>query len=258
MKRLATLALACAMATPVYAQTLATVNGKAIPQAQYDELISILVERGETDTPELRERVKQDMINGAVFEQAAEKLGLDKKPDVRQEIALARQSILANALVADHNEKNPITDAQIQASYDEIKKAQSDRKEYKLRHILVKDEAEAKQLIADIKSKKTTFEAAAKDKSIDPGSGQNGGELGWGPATNYVPQFAAAAEALKKGEMTQEPVQTQFGWHIIEVEDTRAMQFPALDTVRPQIENMLRQQSAAKLRDELMKAAEIK
>ncbi len=258
MKRLATLALACAMAAPVYAQTLATVNGKPIPQKQYDELVALLVERGETDTPELRERVKQEMINGAVFVQAAEKAGLDKKADVRQELELARQNILAHALMADHLEKNPITDAQVQARYDEIKNAQANRQEYKLRHILVKDEAEAKKLIADIKGKKTTFEAAAKKSSIDPGSGQNGGDLGWGPVTNYVPEFASAAEGLKKGEMTQAPVQTQFGWHIIEVEDTRPLQFPALDAVRPQIEDMLRQQSLAKLRDDLMKAANVK
>ncbi|MCB5362470.1 peptidylprolyl isomerase [Pusillimonas sp. CC-YST705] len=258
MKRLATLTLAIAMAAPVYAQNLATVNGKAIPQKQFDELVALLVERGEADTPELRERVKQEMINGAVFVQAAEKAGLDKKADVRQELELARQSILAHALMSDYLEKNPVTDAQVQARYDEIKGAQADRQEYKLRHILVKDEAEAKKLIADIKGKKTTFEAAAKKSSIDPGSGQNGGDLGWGPVTNYVPEFAAAAEKLKKGEMTQEPVQSQFGWHVIEVEDTRALQFPALDSVRPQIEDMLRQQSLAKMRDDLMKSATIK
>lgn len=258
MKRLATLALACALAAPVYAQTLATVNGKAIPQKQFDELITLLVERGETDTPELRERVKQELINGAVFVQAAEKAGLDKKADVRQELDLARQNILAHALMADYLAKNPVTDAQVLARYEEIKAAQAGRQEYKLRHILVKDEADAKKLITDIQAKRTSFEAAAKKSSIDPGSGQNGGELGWGPATNYVPEFATAVESMKKGEITKTPVQTQFGWHVIEVEDTRALQFPTMDSVRPQIEDMLRQQSLAKMRDDLLKSATIK
>ena len=160
--------------------------------------------------------------------------------------------------MADHLKKHPVTDADIQAEYDEIKKAQEGRQEYKLRHILVKDEQAAKDIIAAIKSKKTTFEAAAKKDSIDPGSGAKGGDLGWGPSSNYVPEFAQAVEKLKKGQMTDAPVQTQFGWHVIQVEDARPVSLPELKDVKTQIEEMLRQDKLGQFQQELMKSADIK
>lgn len=258
MKRLVMFAAACAIAAPVYAQNVATVNGKAITQAQLDQFVTLLVSQGAKDSPELREQVKQEMVGRLVAVQAAEKAGIDKQSAIKQEIELARQGILVRALMADHLKKNPITDAKIQADYDQIKKEQAGRQEYKLRHILVKDQKAADDLIAQIKNKKITFEAAAKKDSIDSGSGQNGGDLGWGPTSNYVPEFAQAVEGLKKGEMTAKPVQTQFGWHIIEVEDSRPITFPDLKEVKPQIEEMLRQQELAKFQQGLMKSATIK
>src|SRR5690606_23986148 len=199
MKRLAVLAAACAIAVPAYAQNVATVNGKAITQENLDQFVSLLVEQGAQDTPELRTQVKEEMVKRLVVVQAAEKAGIDKQSAVQQELELARQGILVRALMADHLKKNPVTDEKIQAEYDKIKKAQSGKQEYKVRHILVKEEQAAKDLTAAIKSKKTTFEDAAKKDSIDPGSGKNGGDLGWAPSTNYVPEFAAAVEKLKKG-----------------------------------------------------------
>lgn len=258
MKRLALLAATVLIAAPVYAQTAATVNGQAITQDSLDQFVSLLVKQGAPDTPELRTRVKQEMVNRLVAVQAAEKAGIDKQPDVKQEIALARQSILVRALMADHLKENPITDKQVQAEYNDIKKQQEGTKEYKLRHILVKDQKTAEDLIAQIKSKKIDFAAAAKKDSLDPGSGKNGGELGWGPVTNYVPEFAQAVESLKKGEITDKPVKTQFGWHIIQVEDTRPVEFPALEEVKPKIEEMLQQQALAQYQQELIKAASIK
>src|SRR5690606_39291976 len=141
---------------------------------------------------DLREQVKQEMIGRTVADQAAQKAGIDKQPQVQQEIDLARQGILVRALMTDYLEKNPVSDKDVENEYNEIKKAQADRKEYKLRHILVKDEKAAQDLIADIKGKKITFEEAASKHSIDPGSGKNGGDLGWGPTSNYVPEFAQA------------------------------------------------------------------
>src|SRR5690606_21622008 len=199
----------------------------------------------------------QEMVNRLVAVQAAEKAGIDKQADVKQEIELARQGILVRALMADHLKKNPVTDAKIQAEYDKIKKLQAGKQEYKVRHILVKDQKAAEDLTAAIKAKKVTFEAAAKKDSIDPGSGKNGGDLGWAPPTNYVPEFAAAVEKLKKGQMTDKPVQSQFGWHIIQVDDTRDVKFPELAEVKPQIEEMLRQQQLAEYQDSLMKGADI-
>jgi peptidyl-prolyl cis-trans isomerase C len=258
MKRLAILAAACAIAIPAYAQTVATVNGQAISQQSLDQFVTLLVGQGAQDTPELREQVKQEMINRLVVVQAAEKAGIDKQSDVKQELELARQGILVRALVSDHLKKNPVTDAEIQAEYDQIKKAQSGKQEYKLRHILVKDQKAAEDLTAAIKAKKVTFDAAAKKDSLDPGSGKNGGDLGWGPASNYVPEFAQAVEGLKKGEMTDKPIQTQFGWHIIQKDDTRDVTFPELAEVKPQIEEMLRQQQVAEFQQELLKKATIK
>lgn len=258
MKTLAAFAAALVIAAPAYAQTVATVNGKAITQASLDQFVSLLVSQGEQDTPELREQVKQEMVHRQVAVQAAEKAGLHKKTEVTQEIELARQGILVRALLEDHLAKNPVDDAKIKAEYDKIKASQGDRTEYKLRHILVADQAKAEELTKAINSKKLSFEAAAKQDSIDPGSGQNGGDLGWGPASNYVPEFATAVESLKKGETTSAPVQTQFGWHVIRVEDTRPLEFPSLDQVKPQLTEMLRQQSLAQFQDDLMKSADIK
>jgi peptidyl-prolyl cis-trans isomerase C len=258
MKRLAVFAAACAIALPAYAQTVATVNGQEISQAKLDQFVALLISQGAQDTPELRSQVKQEMVNRLVAVQAAEKAGIDKKDSVKQEIELARQGILVRALMADYLEKNPISDAKVQAEYDDIKKQQADKQEYKLRHILVKDEKTAEDLTAAIKSKKITFEAAAEKDSLDPGSGKRGGELGWGPASNYVPEFAKAVESLKKGQMTDKPVQTQFGWHIIQVEDSRPVKFPDLDEVKPQLEEMLRQQQLADYQKSLIDAATIK
>lgn len=258
MKRLAVLAAACALAFPLQAKTIASVNGQAITEDQLNQFVSLLVEQGAADSPELREQVKQEMINRLVAVQAAQKAGIDKKPAVQQELELARQGILVRALIADHLEKNPIDDAKVQAEYDKIKASQADRKEYKVRHILVKDEKEAQDLLADIKAKKVSFEDAAGKHSIDPGSGKNGGDLGWGPATNYVPEFAQAVESLGKGATSDAPVQTQFGWHIIRVEDERPVEFPPLESVKPQLEEMMRQQKVVEFQQKLMKEANIK
>ncbi|HEY9459306.1 MAG TPA: peptidylprolyl isomerase [Paralcaligenes sp.] len=258
MKRFVVFAAACAIALPVYAQTVATVNGQTITQASLDQFVSLLVGQGAKDSPELRAQVKQEMINRAVAVQAAKKAGLDKQESVKQEIELARESILVRALMADYLKKNPVSDAKIQAEYDTIQKEQANKQEYKLRHILLKDEKTAKDLTASIKSKKITFAAAAKKDSLDLGSGKNGGELGWAPTTNYVPEFAQAVEHMKKGQMTDKPVQTQFGWHIIEVEDSRPLKFPDLQEVKPKLEEMLRQQELAAYQESLIKAATIK
>jgi peptidyl-prolyl cis-trans isomerase C len=257
MKKLVVLAAMCAISAPLYAKNVATVNGKPITQGQLDQFVAMLIKQGAQDTPELREEVKQEMIGRLVAVQAAERAGIDKKEDVRQELDLARQGILARALMKDYLEKHPVTDKEVQQEYDTIKKQQAGREEYKVRHILVSDEQKAKDLIAKIDSKAISFEDAAKDNSIDPGSGKKGGELGWAPSGNYVPEFAQAVESLKKGEMSKTPVKSQFGWHIIQVEDTRPMTFPTLDEVKPKIEEMLRQEKLSTYQQDLMKQAKI-
>ncbi|MBC2768705.1 peptidylprolyl isomerase [Pusillimonas minor] len=257
MKKLVMFAAACAISVPVYAQNVATVNGKPITQAQIDQFVTLLVGQGAQDTPQLREQVKQEMIGRMVAVQAAERARLDRQEDVKQELEMARQSILVRALMEDYLKQNPVTDQEIQAEYDEIKKAQADAKEYKVSHILVADEGKAKELTQKIKAKEISFEDAAKADSIDPGSAKEGGSLGWAQASNYVPEFAEAVERLKNGEMTAEPVKSQFGWHIVRVDDSRAVSFPELAEVKPQLEEMMRQEKLAQYQKDLMDQAKI-
>lgn len=258
MKRLTIIAAAFAVAIPAYAQTIATVNGHEISQKSVDSFVELLVGQGAEDSEELRTQVKQEMVNRLVAVQAAEKAGIQNLDAVKQEIELARQGILVRALMTDYLEKHPVTDAQVKAEYEDLKKEQAKQKEYKVRHILVKEENKAAELLADITAKKISFEDAAKRDSIDPGSGQKGGDLGWSPSSNYVPEFATAVETLKKDGMTDKPVKSQFGWHIIQLDDSRTAEFPALDDVKPQIEEMLRQQQLANYQQDLIKKATIK
>ncbi|AQS51128.1 peptidylprolyl isomerase [Paenalcaligenes hominis] len=257
MKRFAIAALSCALAFPLAAQNVATVNGEAITQKQVDEFITLLVEQGAKDSPELREQVKKEMTVRLVATQEAKKMGLDKKPEVAQELELAQQGILVRALLNDYVTKHPLSDKDIQAEYDRLKKEEAGQKEYKVKHILVKEEAEAKQLLADIKAKKISFADAAKEKSIDPGSGAQGGDLGWAPNTVYVEEFSDAVAKQKKGELSAAPVQSQFGWHILQVDDVRDITFPALDEVKPQIEELLRQKQLTDFQNSLMEKAKI-
>jgi len=258
MKQLAMLAAACAIALPAFAQNLATVNGKAIPQKNADQFVQALIGQGASDSPQLREQVKQELINREVLMQAAEKAGIAKQEEVKKALEDVRQGVLIRALMAEHLKKNPVTDATLQAEYDKIKAAQGNAQEYQARHILVEDEKTASDLIQQLSSKKASFADLAKQHSKDTGSAERGGELGWAPANNYVQPFAQAIAALKKGELTRKPVQTQYGWHVIELQDARPMQFPPLEQVRPQLEERLRQQSLQAYQQSLRDAAVIK
>lgn len=257
MKRFAALAISCALAAPVMAQTVTTVNGQAITQDQFDNFVQLLVKQGAQDSAELREKVKEEMTIRLIAVQEAEKKGLDKLSDVSQELELARQGILVRALLSDYVNKHPIAEKDLKAEYDRLKKAETAKKEYKVSHILVSDEAEAKKLLADIKAKTISFADAAKNHSIDPGSGAQGGDLGWAPSSMYVPEFAQAVEKQKKGELSSAPVKSQFGWHLIQVEDARDIQFPDFEEVKPQVEEMLRQKQLTDYQDSLMKGAKI-
>lgn len=257
MKRFAALALSCALAAPVYAQNVATVNGQAITQQQLDGFIKLLVEQGNPDTPELREKAKKELTERLALSQAAVKAGLDKKAEILETIELSRQGILINALFADYIKKAPVTDADIQKEYDSFKAEMGKDKEYNVRHILVEDEQAAKDLLANIKAKKVSFADAAKKDSIDTGSGAQGGDLGWSSSKRYVPEFATAIEGMKKGELSKAPVKSQFGWHLIEVEDVRPVTVPDLSAVKDDIKNMLTQQKLSQYQQKLLGDAKI-
>ena len=256
MKRIVMFAAALALAAPIYAQNVATVNGKPITKANVDEFVKLLGTQGATDSPQLREQVKEELINRQVMVQAAEAAGLLKDPTITVELELARQGILVRALMADYLKKNPITDAKIQAEYDKLKKAEDGKFEYEVRHILVEDEKTANEMQAKLKAKSAKFEELAKS-SKDPGSAEKGGNLGWAADSNYVEPFAKAVAATPKGQLSEKPVQSQFGWHVIEVLDKRPVEFPPLEQVRKELEQMMREQTLAAYQADLRSKAKV-
>ena len=254
-KQLLSAALVALLASPVMAQNLAVVNGKPVPISRVKALQQQVEASGRPVTPEVLDQIKQELIAREVFMQEARKRGLDASEDYKTQLELARQTILIRQLFADFQKKNPVTDADIKAEYDKFAK-ENGGKEYRARHILVETEADAKALIADIK-KGGNFEELAKKASKDPGSGANGGDLDWAAAGSYVPEFSGAMVKLDKGQMTDTPVKTQFGFHIIRVDDVRDAQLPKLEEVRPQIAQQLQQQKLSAYQEGLRSKAKI-
>lgn len=258
MKKVLLTAVAAAtigLALPVAAQNVAIVNGKPVPKERVDMLQAQLAKAGRQVSPEMQGQLKDEVITREIFMQEAQKRGLDGSDDYKAQLELARQTILIRELFADYQKKNPVTDAEVKAEYDKFV-ASNGGKEFKARHILVEKEDDAKKIIADVK-KGSKFEDLAKKMSKDPGSGQNGGDLDWANASSYVPEFAEAMIKLKKGEMTQAPVKSQFGWHVIRVDDIREAQLPKLEEVKPQIAQQLQQQKLAQFQETLRKAAKV-
>ena len=248
-------ALLGAVALPVAAQNLAIVNGKAVPKERAEVLKQQVERSGRPVTPEMEGQIKEEVVAREIFMQEAQKRGLEATADYKTQMELARQTILIRELFADFQKKNPVTDAEIKAEYDKFA-ASNSGKEYKVSHILVETEDEAKAIIAAIK-KGGKFEDIAKKQSKDPGSGAKGGDLDWANAGSYVPEFTAAMVKLDKGKMTQTPVKSQFGWHVIRVDNVREAQLPKLDEVKPQIAQQLQQQKLAKFQEELRAKAKV-
>ena len=258
MKQFALAAVAAAtfaLALPAAAQNVAIVNGKPVPMARVDMLKSQIAKTGRPVTPDMDKMLKEEVIAREVFMQEAQRRGLDSTDDFKAQLELARQTILIRDLFADYQKTNPVTDAEIKAEYDKFVAANSG-KEYHAHHILFANEADAKQAIAEIKKGKK-FEDIAKAKSKDPGSAKTGGDLDWATASSYVPEFSAAMVKLGKGQMTQQPVKTSFGWHVIRVDDIREAKLPALDEVKPQIAQQLQQQKLAKFQEDLRAKAKV-
>lgn len=255
--KLAVLAILGALAiNPAFAEDkpAATVNGVSIPQARIDLRVKGLAAQGQADSPELRKAVREDMINFEIVVQEAVKSGLDKNAEVVQQAELARQQVLVGAFVQDYTKNHPISEDQLKQEYEKLKTKLGD-KEYNARHILVETEAEAKDIIAQL-GKKAKFEKLAA-KSKDAGSADKGGSLGWAVPSNFVPPFANALLNLKKGEYTKEPVQSQFGWHVIKVDDVRDLKAPPFEELKPQLQQRLQQQAVQKLIAELRAKAKI-
>jgi peptidyl-prolyl cis-trans isomerase C len=235
------------------AQNVAVVNGKPVPKSRVDTIVSQVQKqaaaRGQQLPPDFDKLVRDKVVTDEILSQEAERRGLATSAEFKSQMELARQSILIGLLSQDLDKTSKVSDAEIQKEYDKFK-AQASGTEYKVRHILVEKEDEAKAILAQLKAG-AKFEDLAKKNSKDPGSAPNGGDLDFAAPGSYVPEFSQAMTALKKGEYTETPVKTQFGYHIIKLEDTRAAQFPPLADVKPQIQQRLAQQKAAAFRDEL-------
>lgn len=249
-------ALAAPAALAQGAGAAARVNGVAIPQSRVDLLMKQQVGRGAPDTPEMRARIRDELVSMEAVSQEATRRGLDKNPEVLVQLELARQNILAQAYIAEQLAKNPPSEAAMKAEYEKIRATLGDR-EYRVRHILVKTEAEAKDILAQINAKKITFEKAAAAHSQDAGSKGRGGELDWTPPANLVKPFADAMVKLKKGQTVSAPVQSQFGWHIIRLEDERALNAPPYDEVKQQLAQRFQQQAIEKVIGDVRAKAKI-
>jgi peptidyl-prolyl cis-trans isomerase C len=225
--------------TSSFAQNVAIVNGKAVPKSRVEALAQQVARSGRPVTPEVESQIKDEVIAREVFMQEAQKKGLDATDEYRSQLELARQTILIRELFAEFQKNNPVTEADIKAEFDKFVSANSG-KEYRARHILVEKEDQAKAIIAGIK-KGQKFEDIAKKQSKDPGSGANGGDLDWASPGNFVKEFSEAMMGLKKGQMTDVAVKTQFGYHIIRLDDVREAQLPKFDDVKPQIAQQLTQ-----------------
>ncbi len=235
------------------AQNVAIVNGKPVPKARVDTLILQAQRAGQQVGPEVQQQARDQVVLREIFTQEAEKRGLQASADYKSQMELARQSILIRELFEDYRKKNPIADAEAKVEYDKFK-AQSTGTEYRASHILVEKEDEARELIKQIKAG-AKFEDLAKANSKDPGSGANGGDLDFAKPDSYVKEFSDAMTQLKKGEMTETPVKSQFGYHIIRLVDTREAQFPPFDDVKEQIKQRLEQTKMQAFQEELRNKA---
>ena len=216
-------------------------TGKALySQAQFDLLVKERIAQGQPDTAEMRASVREELNTRELLAREAKTQGLDKNTDVKNQMDLAGQTILVRAYVTDWISKNPVPESDLRAEYDKIK-AQIGDKEYKVRHILLENENDAKDVINELQ-KGAKFEDLAKARSKDPGSKDRGGDLDWNAPAGFVKPFGDALAKTPKGKFTPQPVQTQFGWHVILVEDVRDAKVPSYDEVKPQLSQRMQAQ----------------
>src|SRR3989338_3250709 len=238
---------ACNPAGTSKAPVAATVNGAAISE---NHVKMLAASAQQPETPELRKQIIDHLALQFILSEEAARKGLDKSTDVSDQLDLSRQSILAKAFIQDYVKSSPVSDDMLKAEYKKITEKMAGS-EYKARHILVDKEADAKDIIAKLRKNPKAFAALAKEKSKDPGSKANGGDLGWFDASAMVPEFSAAVAKLEKGKFTEEPVKTQFGYHVVLLDDARPRAVPQLDQIKPQLQQQIQQQNLEKLLEDL-------
>ena len=233
---------------------MAIVNGVSIPEAELNLLKQDRAAQGQPINDQTTAALRDSLINAEILAQQGIKKGLDKDPNMQLRLNLAKTQMLAQTFIADYVKSHPIAEDAMKAEYDRVK-AMMGTKEYQVRHILVDNEAEAKDIIAKL-GKKAKFADLAKKESKDS-SAANGGELGWVAPGNLVKEFADAMVGLKKGEYTKTPIHTKFGWHVIQVEDIRDLKFPPYDQVKDQLRTDMEKQMVQKLVTDLRASAKV-
>ncbi|PWF43959.1 peptidylprolyl isomerase [Massilia glaciei] len=252
------LALLAVSAMPVFAQNLAIVNGKPVPSSRVEPAVKLAIAQSqgqEPDSPQLREAVKKDLVMREVMMQEAVAKGFERDAIIKQQIEKYRQNIVVGAMMRDYSDKNPPTAAELKAAYDAAK-LQAGEKEYHVRHIATETEAEAKSMIAKIKTG-AKFEELAKS-SKDVRSAQSGGDLGWVTPSGLPKEFISGFTALQKGQVTENPVQTSpNSFHVIKLDDVRPFKMPTLEELKPQLSDQVQQLKVQKFQESLMKKAKI-
>jgi peptidyl-prolyl cis-trans isomerase C len=235
--------------------TKIVVNGVTIPQSRFEAMSKELEAQGHGPSPEREQAIKDELVSREVLAQAAKRRGLDKDPQVQAQMEMARQAVLVRALLDNELKAHPVSDADLEKQYEQFKGSMGTN-EYKVRHILVDSEAEAKSIIDQL-NKGADFAKLAKEKSKDPGSKENGGDLDWGPAGRYVKPFADAVQALPKGATTKEPVKTDFGYHVIRVDDVRPLKVPSFAEIKEQFRQRAQQQEMQRFVADLRSKAKV-
>ncbi len=242
-------------ATPAAAPSgnVAVVNGTPIKRSELD---IVMRQIHQPDSPEVRKAITQKLVEFEVMRQEALRRKLNQREDVKFQMEGASRQVLLQALMRDEFEKKAPTDEQLHAEYDREVAASTGEKEYKVHHILVGTEAEAKDIIAKL-DKGGKFEDLAKGTK-DVGSAANGGEMDWASPAAYVKPFSDAMIKLEKGKYTEAPVQSQFGWHVIRLDDTRAVTPPAFDQVKNHLAENIQKREMSDFIESLVKKATIK
>jgi peptidyl-prolyl cis-trans isomerase C len=243
-------------ATPAATKPLAVVNGMALPAVYGAFIRQSRAARGAAPESMTDESIRDSLISMELLAQEALRRGLDKGPTLNAAIEFQKKELLAQATIEDFARARPITEETLKAEYEKAK-AKAGENEYRPRHILVAGEKEAQALIAKLTTgKKAKFEDLAKTSSKDSSAG-NGGDLGWVLPANLVPEFANVMVKLKKGEITKEPVKTQFGWHVIKLDDSRKLDFPEFDKLKGRIAGQMQQAQVRKFVQELRATAKV-
>src|SRR5688572_26869220 len=232
------------------------VNGVTIPQSRIDAMNKELNAQGQPDNAERQQAVRDELVNREILAQAAAKRGLDKNADIQAQMDMARQAVLVRALFENEVKTHPITDADLQKQYEQFKGSMGTN-EYKVAHILVDKEEDAKAITEQLKKNPADFAKIAKERSKDPGSKENGGDLDWGPSARYVKPFADAVTTQPKGQISAAPVKTDFGYHIIRVDDVRPLKVPEFSEVKEQFRQRAQQQQIQRMVVDLRQKAKI-